>query len=222
MPPIGGLEAAANLAKIKGEYYGKIYPQWAEVYKRFNKGKGRSVGTRGYELATEKTPVSTYAFTTDGGAQPAGESVKTMKPIVFATTMTGALRLTKAAMDDLSEKRTDQNYVNSWTRVNVDSIIKQLYSIANIHLCGNGVGRLATISTGANSITQTVDNVDNTRYLRYGVNVDIVHPTTFVVRGTAKIVSDPAPGDLTFELASPIDSTTGDLVVPHGSVNRSE
>ena len=70
MPPIGGLEAAANLAKIKGEYYGKIYPQWAEVYNRFNKGKGRSVGTRGYELATEKTPVSTYAFTTDGGAQP--------------------------------------------------------------------------------------------------------------------------------------------------------
>lgn len=220
MPAIGGLEAASNLARVVGEYYGEIYPTWAQVYNRFNKGKGKQVGTRGFELAIEKTPVSTHGFPADGQDLPAGESVKTLRPMVFATNMVGAVRLTKAAMDDLASRRSDDNYVNDWAETNFDNMIRSLHSLANIYCCGNGTGRLATISTGATSATQTVSNNDNTRFLRYGMKVSIVDPATFAVRGSAKITSDPAPGDTTFTMDASIASTTGDFVVIYGGANR--
>lgn len=220
---IGGLEAATNLAKVMGEYYGEIYPTWQTVYNRFSEGRARRLGTRGYELATEKTGVWTHNFPTDGGALAAGEGVQTLLPIVFATTYNHTVRLTGQAMDDLSKRRKDQNYVDDWAQLNFDNAIRAAHMMCNIYACGDSTGRLATISTGATSATQTVSNNDNTRYMRYGLNVDAVDPNTFVKRtgSPTKVTSDPAPGDTTFTVAdAALATTTGDYIVVDGASNR--
>src|SRR5262252_2113749 len=101
MPAIGGLTAANGVVKIAGGEYTKIYEQTAEVYNRAYKGKGTPFGSRGFEIPT------------DGGPLPAGESVQTIRPVVYATRYMHAVQITGASMEELSKavNRKDFSYI---------------------------------------------------------------------------------------------------------------
>ncbi len=216
---VGGLQAANGVAKLAGGGYAKIYQDTAELYNRMSKGTGKKFGSRGYELPTEVAGVYTHGFPSDGGALPVGESVQTIKPLVFPKRYMHAIQLTGASMEELSKYRKDISYVESWTQLNIDGAVDAAHKMLSIYGWGTSNGRLATISTGAGSTTQTVSNNDNTRYLRYGMRISIVDPVTYVPRGSSYITSDPAPADTTFTINSTITSVTGDYVIIQGGAN---
>jgi len=222
MPAIGGLTAANGVVKIAGGEYTKIYEQTAEVYNRAYKGKGTPFGSRGFEIPTETSGVFTHGFPTDGGPLPAGESVQTIRPVVYATRYMHAVQITGASMEELSKavNRKDFSYIDSWTSLNLDNVVESAHKMFNIYLNGTGNGRLGTVSAGAASTTQTFSNNDNTRYLRRGMRIQIWDPTFTTLRGTAKITSDPQVGATTVTLDTSITSTTGDFMTIAGGPNR--
>lgn len=217
---IGGLQAANGVAKLAGGGYAKIYQTTAELYNRMSKGSGTKFGSRGYELPTETNGVYTHGFPADGGALPAGESVGTIRPLVFPTRYMHAIQLTGASMEELAKNRKDISYVESWTQLNIDGAVEAARKMFNIYGFGTGNGVLGTISSGAASTTQTLSNNDNTRFLRKGMRISIIDTTFTTVRGSAKISSDPEPGATTITIDSSITSTTGDYVVIAGGANK--
>ena len=219
---VGGLQAANGVAKLAGGGYTVIYQAANELYNRAYKGTGRPFGSRGFELPTEQAGVYTHGFPADGSDVPVGDSVQTIRPLVFPKRYMHSIRLTGASMEELAKNRKDLSYIESWTNLNIDGAVAAARKMMNIYLWGTGNGRLATISTGAASTTQTVSNNDNTRYLRQNMRVDVVDPTAFTVRNAAalKVTSDNIAGDTTFTVGTSVSSTTGDFVVIAGGANK--
>jgi hypothetical protein len=95
-----------------------------------------------------------------------------------------------------------------------------IYKMGNIYAHGKGDGRLATLSAdGGSSTTQTVNNNDKNRFLKAGLKIDIVTPSTGVVAGSANIVL-PQASSTTFTIDSAIDpGSSSDIVVASGAFN---
>src|SRR5438128_1190763 len=104
---IGGLQAANGVAKLAGGGYTVIYQSARELYNRMYKGTGRPFGSRGFELPTEQAGVYTHGFPSDGGDVPVGDSVQTIRALVFPKRYMHSIRLTGAAMEELAKNRKD-------------------------------------------------------------------------------------------------------------------
>src|SRR6266850_2374192 len=120
---VGGLQAANGVAKLAGGDYTRIYQSARELYNRMYKGKGQKFGSRGFEIPTEQAGVYTHGFPSDGGNVPAGDSVQTIRPLIFPKRYMHSIRLTGASMEELAKNRKDISYVESWTQLNIDGAV---------------------------------------------------------------------------------------------------
>ncbi len=212
--PTGDLSTMNAVMKI---VYGKLAKQHEEepyLYNKIGKGSGTKISDRGYEIPTHLDGNYNYTFTTDGGDLPAGGSQSVKRAQVFFKNHIAACRLTGGAIDAVNGK--DVGYVSSVLQWNLDESVKSYHKAANWHAWGTGSGRLATISTGATSTTQTVSNNDANRALHDGMRIEITDGTTS--RGSAVITTAKA-STTTFLMASSLASTTSDIVVPSGGYN---
>ncbi len=153
---------------------------------------------------------------TDGGDFPAGGSNNVKRAQAFFKNFAFAVRLSGAAVDAINS--LDVAYIKDWLQFNLDESMSAAYKMSNIYAWGTGNAKLATISTGANSVTQTVSNNDANRFLKDGLLVDIISSDGTTIRGTQTVVNH-AASSTTFTLDVAINSTTGDFVVPSGAFN---
>src|SRR3990167_5416276 len=103
MPAVGGLAVAMGIAKLAhDDSYTKIYQSTAELYNRMSKGKGTLFGSRGIELPTESAGVYTHGFPGDGQPLPAGDSVQTIRPLIYPRRTMHGVQLTGMSMSDLA------------------------------------------------------------------------------------------------------------------------
>lgn len=215
--PTGNLQQAQGVLKIVGGMYTETYETEPMLFNRVEQGTGNALSDRGFEIATEVEGNWAHGWLTDGGDYPAGGSITTIRPNVFFKEYAHSVRLTGRAINSI---KPDTAYIKSWTEKNLDGSIRAAYKMANRYAWGIGTGILATVSTGANSTTQTFANTDNVRYLGNGMLVSFYDPTLSTLRGTASITSFPTPGDTTVTLSAPINTTTGDVVVINGGANN--
>ena len=82
---IGGLSAANGVAKITGDGWYTIFQASAQIANMMAKGRGKPTGARGFELATEEDGNYAFGFPQEGGNWPAGNSIKTIRPVVYTT-----------------------------------------------------------------------------------------------------------------------------------------
>jgi len=213
----GDLTVANGVIKIVG---GKLTKQYEEVpllHNRMKKGKGTKIGDRGVEIPTHLSGNYNHTFMTDGGDFPAGGSNSVKRAQVFFKNLAGACRLTGAAIDSINS--LDVAYIKDWLQFNLDESMSALYKMCNIYAWGTGNGRLATISSGANSATQTVNNNDANRYLRDGLVVQSVTPGTGAVTASGTI-SNAKASATTFTTAAAMSTTlTSDIIVASGAFN---
>lgn len=210
------LSTANGVIKIVGGKLTKQYEEVALLHNRFQKGKGKKIGDRGIEIPTHLGGNYNHKFMTDGGKFPTGGGQISRRAKAFFKNLVGACRLTGGAIDSINSG--DVAYVTDVLQWNLDESMNALYKMGNIYAHGVGNARLATISSGATSATQTVSNTDANRFLRDGVLVDFVVPGTGVVTGTGRILNANA-SSTTFTLESSATSNTGDYVVASGSFN---
>ncbi len=203
--------------KIVGGQYAVDYETSAMLFNRANKGSGNALSDRGFEIPTEIEGVWNHGWPTDGGDWPAGGSITTIRPTVFFKEYAHSVRLTIRAIQTI---KPGVAYIKDWSEKNLDGALRAGYKMNNIYAWGVGNGVLGTISAGANSITQTLNNNNNVRYLRYGMRVSVYDPTLSVIRGTATIISFPSPGQTTITLSSAINTTTSDVVTVFGGANQ--
>jgi hypothetical protein len=213
----GDLELANGVIKIVGGKIEKQYEESAILHNRMSKGKGKKLGDRGYEIPTHLEGNYNYRFMTDGGDYPAGGAPLVKRASVFFKSQANSMRVTGAAVDSISSG--DVSYVENWLETVMDDTVSAAKKTKNIHGWGTGNGRLATISTGANSVTQTVNNNDANRFLRAGTAVDVIAADGTVIRGSTTI-ANPSASATTLTLAAAVNSTTGDYIVPSGSFNN--
>lgn len=220
----GTLALAAGIARITGAVHAELQPTMPRLYNRFSKGEGRRVGDRGHELPTVTQLPFTHGMPADGGDMPIGESAETDRGLVFNKRYTHAIRLTGKSMKTLSGKNAkDFTWQRDWSKLNLDGAILAAHKMYNIYGWGIGNGRLATISTGAASATQTVDNADRDRFLRKSMRVQIVNPTTGTpgAGSPQNIISDAGTASgTTFTLGGSITSVTNDIVIINGGFNQ--
>lgn len=222
---IGGLSAANGVAKIAGEGYFTIYQNTAELANRFEKGRGKPIGARGYELATEEDGVYTYGLPGEGGNVPAGNSVQTIRPTVYSRRYMHAVQLTGASMDELAANHESEMYTENWTDLNLKGAVEASHKNLNILLTGTGNSRIGTVSTGASSTTQTFTGsgagYDWTRYMRKNQSIQFVDPATGIPRNTTgvTITNSIGPFATTITVSSSVSTTTGDYVVINGGWN---
>jgi hypothetical protein len=212
----GDLTVANGVIKIVG---GKLTKQYEEVpilHNRMKKGKGTKIGDRGVEIPTHLEGNYNHTFMTDGGDFPAGGSNKVKRAQVFFKNLAGACRLTGAAIDSINS--LDVAYIKDWLQFNLDESMSALYKMCNIYAWGTGNGRLATISSGATSTTQTVSNNDANRFLRAGLRIDSVVPGTGVVTDT-DVIDNPKASATTFTTVGTFTTNTSDVIVASGAFN---
>lgn len=226
MPAVGGLVAADAVAKIQGEWAGEIYQQSAQIQRMMSQGRGTPVGARGYELPVAEDGNFNLGFPQEGGNYPAGNSMQTIRPIVFTKRMMMACQLTGASMDELASNHENEMYTENWVDLNLNSTTEAAKKLENWFCYGTGNGRLGTISTGANSVTQTLTGsgagYDWTRGLHKNMPVQIVDPTTGSPRNTTAvtITNSLGPFATSLTLSAAVSSTTGDYVIPFGGWNN--
>lgn len=215
----GNLIQAQGVLRILGGMYTETYETEPMLFNRVEQGSGNVLSDRGFEIATEVEGNWAHGWLTDGGDYPAGSSITTIRPTVFFQEYAHAVRLTGRAINSI---KADNSYIRSWTEKNLDGSIRAAYKMANRYAWGIGNGVLGTVSTGANSATQTFANTDNVRYLGFGMAVDFWDPTLSTQRNATpvQIVSFPTPGDTTITLSAPVTTTTGDVIVIHGGANK--
>lgn len=203
--------------RIVGGKLTKQYEESALLHNRFQKGRGTKIGDRGVEIPTHLSGNYNHRFMTDGGDFPAGGSNLVKRAQVFFKNYAFATRHTGAAIDSVNSR--DTAYIKDWLQFNLDETMSAGYKMGNIYAWGTGNGRLATISTGANSATQTVNNTDANRFLRDGLVVDSVTTSTGVVTASGTI-SNAKASATTFTTAAAMTTTvTSDVVVASGSYN---
>ncbi len=95
----------------------------------------------------------------------------------------------------------------------------ELNKMLNIYSRGTGNGRLATISSGANSATQTVSNNDKNRFLRDGLKIQSVTPATGAVTASGTIANSKASATTFTTEAAMTTTLTSDIIVAYGSFN---
>lgn len=215
--PTGNLSQAEGVLRIVGGEYKVNYETSKMLFNRVNKGTGNALSDRGFEIPTEIEGVWNHGFPTDGGDWPAGGSITTIRPIVFFKEYAHSVRMTIRAITTI---KPDTAYIKSWSDKNFDGALRAAYKMNNIYAWGTGNAVLGTISAGANSVTQTLNNTNNVRYLRYGMYVSVYDPTLSVVRGSATITSYPTPGQTTITLSSAINTTTSDVITVYGGANQ--
>lgn len=214
--PTGNLQQAEGVLKIVGGEYTINYETQPSLFNRVNKGTGNALSDRGFEIPTEIEGNWAHGWPTDGGDWPVGGSIRTIRPQVFFKEYAHSVRLTIRAIRTI---KPDAAYIKSWTEKNLDGSIRAGYKMNNIYAWGTGNGVLGTISTGANSTTQTFSNTNNVRYLRFGMKVSVYDPTLTTLRGSGIITSFPTPGQTTITLDTAINTTTSDVVTIFGGAN---
>lgn len=215
--PTGNIQQAEGILKITTGDYTENYETEALVMNRANAGTGKKLGDRGFEIPTGISGNANHGWMTDGGDYPAGGSTKTIRPKVYFKEYVHSVRLTERALQTISPGVAA---VKNWKQLNLDDSIAMGYKYNNIYCWGTGSGVLGTISTGANSTTQTLDNNDNVRFLNEGMRISVYDPTLTTLRGSATITSFPQPGATTITLSSAINSTTSDVVTVFGGANQ--
>jgi hypothetical protein len=213
----GNLTQAEGVLKIVGGEYTVNYETTPSLFNRANKGSGNPLSDRGFEIPTEIEGNWAHGWPTDGGDWPAGGSIQTIRPRIYFKEYAHSCRLTIRAIKTI---KPDAAYIKSWTEKNLDGSIRAGYKMNNIYAWGTGNGVLGTISTGANSTTQTLNNTNNVRYLRFGMRISIYDPTLTTLRGSATITSHPTPGQTTITIDTAINSTTSDVVTIFGGANQ--
>lgn len=213
----GTMLQAEGILKITTGRYTSNYETSALLFNRLNKGSGNALSDRGFEIPTAISGNWNHSWMTDGGAYPAGGSVKTLRPTVYFKEQVNSMRLTVRAIETI---KGDAGSVKSWLSVNMDGMIDTAYKMSNRYAWGTGNGLLGTISTGAASTTQTFNNDQNVRYFGNGMKLDFWDPTFSILRGTASVTSYPIPGQTTITIDSSVTTVTGDYVTVHGGANQ--
>jgi hypothetical protein len=214
---LGDLAQLNGVVKIIGGKLTKVYEEKALLHNRLQKGKGTSISDRGVEIPTQLSPNFNHAFMADGGEFPVGGSVLVKRASVYFKNIAHTARLTGAALDAI--KDGNRAYIDnslSWT---LEETVKSAAKAGNIYAHGVGDGRLATISAGANSATQTVNNNDKNRFLRDGLVVQSVTPGTGAVTATGTILNSKASATTFTTVAAMSTTSTSDIIVASGSFN---
>jgi len=213
----GSLDIVNGVVKIVGGKLVKVYEEVPLFHNRLQKGTGTSIGDRGIEIPTQLSGNYNHAFMADGGEFPVGGSVLAKRAQIFFKNIAHSARLTGAAID--SVKGGDRAYINnvlSWT---LDQTVSASAKMGNIYAHGKGDGRLATISSGANSATQTVSNTDANRFLRDGLVVQSVTPGTGAVTASGTILNSKASATTFTTVAAMTTTLTSDIIVASGGFN---
>ena len=214
----GDLTVGNGVIKIVGGTLTKQYEESKLLYNRMAKGKGTKIGDRGVEIPTQLTANANGTFIKDGGDMPAGGSVVVKRAQVFFKNFAAAMRLTGAAIDSINS--LDTAYIKDYLKFTMDETLSQAYKKANVYAWGNGSGRLATISSGASSATQTVSNNDANRYLTDGMLIDSVTTATGTVTATGATILNHAASSTTFTTVAAMSTTvTSDIIVASGAYN---
>ncbi len=212
----GDLTVANGVMKIVGGKLTKQYEEVPLIHNRMQKGRGTKISDRGVEIPTHLSGNYNHRFMTDGGDFPAGGSNTVKRAQVFFKNYAFAVRLTGAAIDSVSS--LDVAYIKDWLQFNLDETMSAGYKMGNIYAWGKGDGRLASISTGATSVTQNVVNNDGPRFLRDGLVIDSV-TSAGVVSATATVNGQPNPRATTFTITPSSTFVTADIIVASGSYN---
>lgn len=214
---LGDLSVANGVIKIVGGKLVKQYEESALFHNRLQKGKGTKIGDRGVEIPTHLSGNYNHTFMTDGGEFPVGGSNLVKRAQVYFKNLAGAVRLSGAAIDSIQSG--DVAYIKDWLQFNLDESMSAIYKMGNIYAHGKGDGRLATISAGANSATQTVNNTDANRFLKDGLVVQSVTPGTGAITASGTILNSKASAT-TFTTAAAMSTTvTSDIIVASGAFN---
>lgn len=215
--PSGDLTVGNGVMKIVGGKIAKQFEEVALMHNRLQKGRGTKISDRGVEIPTHLTGNYNHRFMTDGGDFPVGGSNLVKRAQVFFKNYAFAARMTGGAIDSINS--LDTAYIKEWLQFNLDETMGSGYKMGNIYAYGTGNGRLATISSGANSATQTVSNTDANRYLRDGLVIDAVTTSTGVVTASGTIDNHAASSTTFTTLAAMTTTVTSDVIVASGSYN---
>ncbi len=213
----GTIQQAEGILKVTTGEYTRNWEDSAMLYNRLNKGSGNALSDRGFEIPTEISANWNHTWMTDGGAYPAGGSVKTIRPSVYFKEYIHSLRLTIRAIRTI---KGDKSSVKNWLSINLDGAMEAAKKMCNRYAYGTGDGVLGTVSAGASSTTQTFNNDQNVRYFGNGMSLDFWDSTQSVLRGTASVTSFPIPGQTTITLSTSVSTTAGDVVTIHGGSNQ--
>ncbi len=213
----GDLTVLNGVIKIVSGTLKKQYEEKALMYNRISKGKGTKIGDRGMEFPAHLTGNYNHGAVTDGGDMPAGGSNLAKRFQVFFKNVVASMRLTGAAIDSINSG--DVAYVNDVLKWNMDETTSSFNKILNAYAWGVGDGRLATISSGANSATQTVSNNDANRFLHDGMAVQTVTTSTGTISSTGTILNAKASATTFTSVAAMTTSVTSDIVTMAGSYN---
>lgn len=218
MATVGDLAQANGVMRIVG---GKLTKQYEEVpllHNRMQRGRGTKISDRGVEIPTQLTPNAAHKFMGDGDDFPAGGSNLVRRAQVFFKNYAFAVRLTGAAIDSINS--LDVAYIKDWLQFNLDETMSTGYKYGNWYAWGKGDGRLATISSGANSATQTVSNNDANRALRDGLVVDSVTTSSGVITASNATILNAKASTTTFTTVAAMTTTvTSDIIVASGGFN---
>lgn len=215
--PVGDLTVANGVVKIVGGKLTKQYEESALFHNRLQKGKGTKIGDRGVEIPTHLTGNYNHAFMGDGAEFPVGGSNLVKRAQVFFKNYAFAVRLSGSSIDSINSM--DVAYIKDWLQFNLDESMSAGYKMGNIYAHGTGTARLATISAGANSATQTVNNTDANRFLRDGLVIQSVTPGTGAVTASGTILNHAASSTTFTTVAAMSTTLTSDVIVASGSFN---
>lgn len=214
---LGDLTVANGVVKIVGGKLTKQYEESALFHNRLQKGRGTKIGDRGVEIPTHLSGNYNHTFMVDGGEFPVGGSNLVKRAQVYFKNLAGAVRLSGAAIDSINAG--DVAYIKDWLQFNLDESMGAIYKMGNIYAHGLGTGRLATISSGANSATQTVNNTDANRFLKDGLKVQSVTPATGAVTASGTIANSKASSTTFTTEAAMTTTLTSDIIVASGAFN---
>lgn len=217
MANLGDLSLANGVVKIVGGKLIRQYEETALLHNRLQKGKGTKIGDRGIEIPAQLAGNYNHTFMTDGGEFPVGGAINTKRASIYFKNFAHSIRLSGAAIDSINSG--DTAYIKDWLQTNLDESMSAAYKMSNIYAHGKGDGRLATISTGANSATQTVSNTDANRFLRDGLKVQSVTPGTGAVTASGTIANSKATATTFTTDAAMTTTLTSDVIVASGAFN---
>lgn len=214
---LGDLTTANGVVKLVGGVISKQYEEKAFFHNRLQKGSGTKIGDRGVEIPTHLSSNFNHTFMTDGGEFPVGGSNLVKRASVFFKNFAATMRLSGAAIDSINGG--DVGYIKSWLTFNQTETVKAAAKASNIYAHGLGNARLATISAGANSATQTVSNNDANRFLRDGLAIQSVTPATGAITASGTILNAKASATTFTTVAAMTTTLTSDIIVAAGAFN---
>jgi len=205
-------------AALKDVYAGPIRNQLNEktrLLDLFTKGDIEQYEWEGRQvvLSLRKSRNSGVKATSEGGGLPIAGKQGYAKMLIPMRFIQGRIELTAQVMKaSRSDKGSFARAMDSEQKGLVDDLARQ----RNRMLAYFGAGTLATIASGANSITQQLANpggvsgtVNNTRFVKVGMLVAVTDVTGAIVRGVQTVLSVAEP-NITLDAA--LNTTTGDLV----------